>query len=165
MVKQIGQGESARLFTERGVWQRRKAWIDFMITHQFPFRTSVSELRLLMNDAEFAQIVRIPAELVRTMRSNRAFLVAVPEGNRWVMTFTRSPDFGGSKYASILRRLLIRLAKDIARMINEGGDDVELLKLQQEALLIFDELPPGMQQELMHMAPWIVTSARQGQST
>ena len=146
-------------------WQRRRTWITTMISHGFPFRIKGEEFRLLMkSDAEFAQTVRIPEELVASMRRKRAFFIALPVGQEWVLTFTNSPDFGKSKEAIILKTELIKLAEEIAGAVATGSPSTDLFLLQQEAYLIYSKLPKGMREELAQYYPAVVTNARQGEN-
>ena len=149
---------------EEDIWAARREWLRQLIAAGQSFSLLSDHIRLIATDSQFAQLFRIPSAVRSLARIQNAFFTAMPTGGGWVVTFTPRPDFSGAKYASMLRQEFTRLAIEITRLIINGSDNDLLIQKQEEAVAIYNLLPPGMQQELAHIAPSVVTNSRAGQS-
>lgn len=159
----VKTAETAAEFSE-DIWALRREWIRELIATGERFSLLSGHIRLIVSDPQFAEIFRIPRVIRYLARSQNAFFAAMPTQDGWVVTLTPRPDFSGAKYASMLRQEFTRLAIEITRLIIDGSDNDLLIQKQEEATAIYNLLPRGMQQELAHMTPWIVTNSRVGQS-
>ena len=121
------------------------AWLD-QLMYQNSFVLSSDMARLDVNKQQFALLFGISIDVQERILNEGASLLVTGHGNRWAVTAVRLDEILGKKQVTVIKKTYQLLLEYIE--LNPGEVDKHLLR--QEAIRLYNFLPPGTQQVVMN---------------